>query len=144
MLNNIIESNPFKEIAQKHIYELLNFILEKGIEFSIVVNIEAVKFKPKLPSNIQDNFSKFSLFSLVGYTLQSTTIDKEFLFFEAGFGKENIGSVLQIPLHSIFQIILEDNIIYINLTATVDKFNKDLKNSSLNKFKNNPNNKKFS
>ena len=63
--------------------------------------------------------------------------------FEAGFGNENFGSVVKIPLYAIFQIVIDESILYINSVATVEKFNKDLKKNSFNIFKNNPNNKKF-
>jgi hypothetical protein len=63
--------------------------------------------------------------------------------FEAGFGNENFGSVVKIPLHAIFQIIVDESILYLNSVATVEKFNQIKKRSSFDVFKNNPNNKKF-
>ncbi|QKF58481.1 hypothetical protein [Aliarcobacter lanthieri] len=144
MLKTIIEDYNFKELAQNHVKDIINHIISKNIEFSLVVNIESVIFEPDLPKDIKKKLNKFSLFTLAGYTFTTVRIDGNFLFFEAGFGEENFGSVLKIPLFSILQIIVNDNIIYINLTATVEKFNKkDLKDNSFNIFKNNPNNKKF-
>ena len=61
----------------------------------------------------------------------------------AGFGNENFGSVVKIPLFAIFQIVVEESILYLNSVATVEKFNKITKRSSFDVFKNNPNNKKF-
>jgi hypothetical protein len=63
--------------------------------------------------------------------------------FEAGFGNENFGSVVKIPLFAIFQIIVDESVLYLNSVATVEKFNKDLKRNSMSLFKNNPHNKKF-
>ncbi|MFV7789646.1 hypothetical protein ACNSOP_05660 [Aliarcobacter lanthieri] len=144
MLQTIIEDYNFKELAQNHIKDIIQHIVSKNIEFSLVINIESVIFEPDLPKGIKKKLNKFSLFTLAGYTFTTVRIDGDFLFFEAGFGEENFGSVLKIPLFSILQIIINDNIIYINLTATVEKFNqKDLKDNSFNVFKNNPNNKKF-
>ena len=77
---------------------------------------------------------------LINTTVQ---IDDDFLSFEAGFGSENFGSVVKIPLHAIFQIIVDESILYLNSVATVDKFNTDLKKNSFDVFKKNPNNKKF-
>jgi hypothetical protein len=51
--------------------------------------------------------------------------------------------VVKIPLYAIFQIIIDESILYINSVATVEKFNSDLKKNSFNIFKSNPNNKKF-
>ena len=42
--------------------------------------------------------------------------------FEAGFGEENFGSVCRIPYFAIFQINIENSILYINPTATVEKY----------------------
>ncbi|RBQ27371.1 MULTISPECIES: hypothetical protein [Arcobacteraceae] len=144
MLKTIIEDYNFKELSQNHIKDIIQHIVSKNIEFGLVINIESVIFEPDLPKGIKKKLNKFSLFTLAGYTFTTVRIDGDFLFFEAGFGEENFGSVLKIPLFSILQIIINDNIIYINLTATVEKFNqKDLKDNSFNVFKNNPNNKKF-
>ena len=77
------------------------------------------------------------------YTYTTVQIDDNYISFEAGFGNENFGSVVKIPLYAIFQIIIDESILYINSVATVEKFNSDLKKNSFNIFKSNPNNKKF-
>ena len=143
MIRDIIENDNYKILVEKQIKENILFLLEKNQEFSITANIEPITFNPELPKVIKDQMHKFSLFILSNYTYTTIQIDDEFLSFEAGFGNENFGSVVKIPLHSIFQIIVDESILYINSVATVDKFNKDLKKNSFNVFKNNPNNKKF-
>lgn len=144
MIRDIIENDNYKILVEKQIKENILFLLEKNQEFSITANIEPITFNPELPKVIKDQMHKFSLFILSNYTYTTIQVDDEFLSFEAGFGNENFGSVVKIPLHSIFQIIIDESILYINSVATVDKFNKDLKKNSFNVFKNNPNNKKFS
>ena len=143
MIRDIIENDNYKILVEKQIKENILFLLEKNQEFSITANIEPITFNPELPKVIKDQMHKFSLFILSNYTYTTIQVDDEFLSFEAGFGNENFGSVVKIPLHSIFQIIVYESILYINSVATVDKFNKDLKKNSFNVFKNNPNNKKF-
>ena len=143
MINDIIENEDYKVIVENQIKETVTFLLAKNQEFSITANIEPITFNPELPKVIKDQMHKFSLFILSNYTYTTIQVDDEFLSFEAGFGNENFGSVVKIPLHSIFQIIVDESILYINSVATVDKFNKDLKKNSFNVFKNNPNNKKF-
>jgi len=144
VLKNIIEDYSFKDLAQKHIKEIIQYIIDKNIEFSVVANIKAISFEPDLPKDIKEHLSQFSLFTLAGYTFTTIKIDDDFLFFEAGFGKDNFGSVVKIPLYSILQIVIDENILYVNLSATIEKFNqKDLKETSLNIFKNNPKNKRF-
>nr|MBP7784260.1 hypothetical protein [Aliarcobacter sp.] len=106
-------------------------------------NIAPISFEPELPRTIKEQMHKFSLFILSNYTYTTVQVDNEYISFEAGFGNENFGSVVKIPLHAVFQIIVDESILYINSLATVEKFNKDLKKNSFDVFKNNPNNKKF-
>jgi len=146
MISDIIESNDFKNIMIKQIYEMINFMLEKDSEFAITVNVEGATFSPTLPTSIEKKLSKFSLFVLSNYTYSTIKIDEKVISFEAGFGTENFGSTVTIPLESIFQIVIEDSILLINPVATVEKFNDSSKASlhkSINVFKNNPNNQKF-
>ena len=144
MTQNITENVEFQELIQNHCKEQINFFISKGIDFSVVANISNITFDPELPNSIKDNLSKFSLFTLAGYTFQSAYIKEESLFFEAGFGKDNFGSLVQIPFSSIFQIIKNDNIVFINISATLENIDKNPKNKSMNVFKKNPNNSRFS
>ena len=143
MIRNIIEDEEYKNLIEDQIKETVFFLLEKNQEFSITANIEPVTFTPELPSVIRNQMHKFSLFTLSNYTYTTVQIDDDYMSFEAGFGNENFGSVVKIPLHAIFQIVVDESILYINSVATVEKFNKDLKKNSFNIFKSNPNNKKF-
>lgn len=143
MIKDIIENIDYKTLVEKQIKETMYFLLEKNQEFSITANIEPITFNPELPSVIKNQLSKFSLFTLSNYTYTTIQIDDTYISFEAGFGNENFGSVVKIPLHAVFQIIVNESILYINSVATVEKFNKDLKKNSFNIFKNNPNNKRF-
>ena len=144
MTQNITENVEFQELIQNHCKEQINFFISKGIDFSVVANISNITFNPELPNSIKENLSKFSLFTLTGYTFQSAYIKEESLFFEAGFGKDNFGSLVQIPFSSIFQIIKNDNIVFINISATLENIDKNPKNKSMNVFKKNPNNSRFS
>jgi hypothetical protein len=99
-----------------HSKETIELLLDKGIFFSILVNINEVEFNPELPEYIKKSFKPITLFTLAGFTYETIEIDDEFLEFEAGFGSENIGSLVKVPLHSIIQILIEDTPIYINLS----------------------------
>ena len=143
MIKDIIEDEEYKNLIEIQIKETVAFLLKKNQEFSITANIEPISFTPELPSVIKNQMHKFSLFTLSNYTYTTVQIDDEYISFEAGFGNENFGSVVKIPLHAIFQIVVDESILYINSIATVDKFNKNLKKNSFNVFKSNPNNKKF-
>lgn len=143
MINDIIEDVEYKKLVEVQIKETIVFLLNKNQEFSITANIDSASFTPELPEVIKNNMHKFSLFILSNYTYSTIQVNEMYISFEAGFGNENFGSVVKIPLHSVFQIIVDESILFINSVATVEKFNKDLKKNSFNAFKNNPNNKKF-
>jgi len=143
MIKNIIENDEYKNLITKQIKETIIFLMDQNQEFSITANIEPVVFNPELPKTIKDQLHKFSLFTLSNYTYTTIQLNDDFLTFEAGFGSENFGSVVKVPLHAVFQVIVDESILYINSVATVDKFNKNTKLNSMNIFKNNPNNKKF-
>jgi hypothetical protein len=143
MIKDIIENDEYKNLVENQIRENILFLLKKNQEFSITANIEPITFSPELPKVIKDQMHKFSLFVLSNYTYTTVQINDDYLSFEAGFGNENFGSVVKIPLHAVFQIIVDESILFINSVATVDKFNKDLKKNSFNIFKNNPNNRQF-
>lgn len=143
MIKDIIENLNYKELIEKQIQDIIVFLLDNNQEFSITANITPISFNPTLPEEIKSQLHKFSLFVLSNYTYTTIEINEEFLSFEAGFGNENFGSIVKIPLHAIFQIIVEDSILYLNSIATVEKFNRNLEKNSFNIFKNNPNNKRF-
>lgn len=143
MINDIIENEDYKILIENQIRENIVFLLSKNQEFSITANLEQITFDPELPKSIKNQMQKFSLFILSNYTYSTVQVDNKYLSFEAGFGSENFGSVVKIPLHAIFQIVVDESIIFLNSVATVEKFNKDLKKNSFDIFKNNPNNKKF-
>ena len=143
MINDIIEDIDYKELVETQMNDTITFLLKKNQEFSITANIESATFTPELPKVIKEHMHKFSLFVLSNYTYTTIQINDMCISFEAGFGNENFGSVVKIPLHSVFQIIVDESILYINSVATVEKFNNNLKKNSFDVFKNNPNNKKF-
>lgn len=143
MITDIIENEEYKNLVSKQVKETIDFLLDNNQEFSITANIEGMTFNPELPKPIKDQLAKFSLFILSNYTYTTVEVNDSFLTFEAGYGSENFGSVAKVPLHCVFQIVVEESILYINSVATVDKFNKNKEQNSMNVFKSNPNNKKF-
>lgn len=147
MVSNILEDIGFKDLISSQVKSTLEFLLQKDQEFSVTVNIQATTFDPELPKAIKDQLQNFSLFTLTNYTYTTIKVTDEFMSFEAGFGAENFGSVVKVPLHSVFQIVIDESILFLNPVATVDKFNKantdEDKRDSMSVFKSNPNNKKF-
>ena len=86
----------------------LIFCFEKGVNFSVMANLPLVSFEPSLPDEISSGFSMpVIMFSLGGYTLESTMLTQDELSFEAGFGSENFASVVSFPLGAWFKFWLK-------------------------------------
>ncbi|MDD3342259.1 MAG: hypothetical protein PHR87_01625 [Sulfurospirillaceae bacterium] len=117
MLESVLSNKIFNQLMQKHVHEVISFLLKEGVNFSILTNIVDVKFDPILPSHISQNFKPITMFFLAGYTFDSTHIDEEVMSFEAGFGSDNFGSIVSVPMHAILQIIVEEIPIFINLST---------------------------
>ncbi len=142
MAQRILGDKAFSELMKIHIAEILELLMQRGQFFSILTNIARVDFNPPLPKEIKAHFKPITLFVVAEYTFESASIDEEFLYFEAGFGTENIGSVVTIPLTSIVQILIEETPIFINLAIERESKHKDEKiKKSMNIFLSNPENK---
>ncbi len=112
----------FKNIMEKHVREVISYLLAKEQTFSILCNYALVDFDPILPDDITSGFKPLTLFAIAGYTYESLTLDEEYLYFEAGFGPQNLGSFVSVPLFAILQIVVEDNVLLVNLTAGHEEF----------------------
>jgi hypothetical protein len=143
MVTTVLEDEEFKCITTRHINDIIKYLLNHRIEFDITARVEAIDFNPELPEAISSRLGEFSMFSLANYTYTTIELDDEYISFEAGFGEENFGSICYIPLYAIFQIIIDNSLLYLNPTATIDKFFQNDDEQSLNIFLNNPKNTKF-
>lgn len=155
MIFNIVEDEEYKEIIESQIYEIIEFLLNKDQEFSITANINGVSFNPQVPKSISKSFPHFTLFTLANYTYSTVELSDTHISFETGFGAENFGSVVTIPLTAVFQIVIDESILFLNPTATVEKYFKkeeleesqniseDQEERSLNAFKMNKKNKEL-
>jgi hypothetical protein len=122
MIHNIINSKEYRDLTTKQIKELLIFLAKHNEEFALTANLSGITFNPEIPKTIKRHFTKYTLFSLANYTLESLQFHDSYITFEAGFGEENFGSVCRIPYHAIFQISIDNSILFINPTATVEKY----------------------
>jgi hypothetical protein len=122
MIVDVIEDISYRNLVENQIYELIEYLINKNVEFSVTSNIKGVEFTPQIPETIYQNFPKFTMFSLMNYTYETLELHEEYITFEAGFGEENFGSVVKMPLYTIFQVIVDESILFINPTATVDKY----------------------
>jgi len=109
----LFQNREYKEISKKHLYNIISFLLKEGIEFSIIAYSKFIEFNPKIPKEIME-FDEITMFAIANYTFESATIDRDFLYFEAGFGIENYGSNLKVPLEAIIQVIVDESVVAIN------------------------------
>ncbi len=151
MLENLIEDRDFGTMMKKHIQELIVLFFQKEQNFGILCKIEDVSFNPELPDEMREEFRPLTLFFLAGYTFETARIEDEMLIFEAGFGSENFGSVVSVPLLSILQIIVDETPLFINIAIeSQEKELQEVKNvdengvkNSMASFLSNPENSKF-
>ena len=149
MLENVIDEKGFAQIMKKSIEDVVIHFFEREQNFGILCKIEEVDFNPPLPEDINSEFRPLTLFFLAGYTFETAKIEEGYLVFEAGFGSDNIGSIVTVPLLSIMQVIVDETPIFINLSVYKEKEIKEevkdtvgVKNSMAS-FLNNPENSKF-
>ena len=155
MLSNITRDYDFAILMKNHILQTLSYLFDKGQNFGILCKIEDVEFNPELPEYMTKEFHSITLFFLAGYTYDSAYIEDDYIVFEAGFGSENFGSVVSVPILSIIQILVDETPILINLCEvkldmlqkeTNDEMKKiDQKSieNSMSVFLSNPENQKF-
>ncbi len=147
MLHEALSDEKFCNMMREHIEDMLEYLMDKNINFSILTNIAEVNFQPPLPNDIRDTFKPITMFVLAGYTYESAVLDGDILSFEAGFGAENYGSLVSVPLLGILQIIVEETPIFINLSIPINtKPQKDKKKGvkkSMEALLSNPENKKL-
>lgn len=131
MIDQMLGSYDFQTLMRRHATELVEMLLVKGIHFSVLTNIEDVSFSPTLPESITKGFKPITMFFLAGYTFESSQIYNGVLSFEAGFGSDNFGSVVSIPVESILQIIVEEVPIFINLSRPIKREKPSLKEDGI-------------
>lgn len=116
MLESLTKNKEFAQLMQKHTQEVVIHFFSQEQNFGILCKIEDVEFNPALPKDIISEFRPLTLFFLAGYTFETAHIKDDCLIFEAGFGAENFGSVVSVPLYSIMQIIVDETPVMINLS----------------------------
>ncbi|WP_121275339.1 hypothetical protein [Helicobacter pylori] len=115
-------------LNNKHCIEYLQFLSKNHLSFNLLCERDAIDFSPKLPKEIHEKFGSLVLFILAGYTLESLMIDVQSVQFEAGFGPNNIGSVVQVKLPGIIQILIKEkneNIVLFNRCDSLELFQKE-------------------
>ena len=138
-LNNL-QKEQFQDIMQEHIVSTIEFLFDIDQDFGVACEVEYVEFNPPLPESIQKTLPAVTLFMLANYSLESATLDNESLQFEAGFGLENFGAVVYIPILSIKQIFVGEYPILVNVTSPYEEREEI---DSMSALMNNPENAKL-
>jgi len=110
-----MKDRTFTKYMENHISELVGYLLSKEQNFGLVCKLENVEFNPPLPDHIKETLNQITLFFLAGYTFESTRLDAGFISFEAGFGSENFGSIVTLPVLAVMQLIVEETPIFVNV-----------------------------
>ncbi|PHS34441.1 MAG: hypothetical protein COA92_00675 [Sulfurovum sp.] len=145
MTINLFQTAEYKELITDHILKTIAYLFEKQQEFSIACEIKHIQFSPVLPQEIQESFDEVVLFILSGYTYETAKMGDGYISFEAGFGTDNFGSTVSIPLLAIKQMFVGENPIVINLAEHSENKTtaQNAKKISMESLLNNPENKKL-
>ncbi|PAF54372.1 hypothetical protein BKH42_00180 [Helicobacter sp. 13S00482-2] len=100
--------SKYNQLNNRHCVENIKFLIENEINFSIFCELSKVSFTPELPEEIFSRFGPFVLFVLAGYSFNSLVLTPLSVEFEAGFGKDNIGSFVNVKVEGIIQLIVKD------------------------------------
>ena len=148
MTINLFQTPQYRQLMEEHMSQTISYLFDKNQEFSIVCEVKHTLFSPELPKALKETFKETVMFIISGYTFESSNLEEEYFSFEAGFGEENFGSTVSVPLLAIAQIFVGDNPIVINHakpmpTLKEEKEGQGSTKSSMEALLNNPENKKL-
>jgi hypothetical protein len=121
MLQSVLNDQEFSAQMKSHVKKTIEILLKKGVNFSILTNVAEISFEPPLPEEIRSTFKPITMFVLAGYTFESCIVDDWGVSFEAGFGHDNFGSLVSVPMLSVLQIIVDETPVLINLSVDVEE-----------------------
>jgi len=145
MALELFQTEAYHSLMRDHLYNVLAFLLENDQEFAVAAEVEHMTITPELPRPILKSFGQTALFVLAGYTFESAYIDEEALYFEAGFGEENIGAHVTIPFLAIKQVFVGEYPITINIAfpRPFVPTSTEVSNHSMDALLRNPENRKL-
>lgn len=146
MTINLFQTPEYKALMVEHISKTIGYLFDKNQDFGVACQVKHLDFNPELPQELKESFNDTVLFILSGYTLGSATLEDKHFSFEAGFGPENFGSTVTVPLLAIKQVLVGEHPIVLNLAEHEEKPISQVSTSSKNSMEallNNPENKKL-
>lgn len=111
MIEQVANSAKMQNVLQKHAKEIMNTLYEEGLHFSIVCDTSLIRFTPALSLQMRERLGKVAVFILSGYSFQSLELGETHFEFEAGLVMQNgedVGTILEIPYHSVMQVVIQD------------------------------------
>ena len=113
-----LETSKYKELMKNHILATIEYLFDANQEFGVACEISLVSFSPDLPNKLHKSLPEITLFMLANYSFETASVDQHYLSFEAGFGPDNFGALVQIPLLAIKQLFVDEYPILINVTTS--------------------------
>jgi hypothetical protein len=114
-LENLLQNSAYKTLMQEHIRKTIDYLFTENQPFAIRCETAPLTFSPQLPQDIYEGFDESVLFILQNYSFESAMLQEE-LTFEAGFGSENFGATVYVPLLAIKEVYINDVLILLNLS----------------------------
>jgi len=116
MKDDLFQTPAYQELITSHLSQTIKFLFDNQQEFALACETAFLTFDPELPKEISDSFGETVLFIITGYTYETAMLDESYFSFEAGFGDENFGSLVMLPLLAIKQIFVGEYPITINIS----------------------------
>jgi stringent starvation protein B len=140
-----LETPAYKELMKEHIYATVEYMFDKNQEFGVACETINVNFEPNLPTELRESLPEVTLFMLANYSFETANIDTDYISFEAGFGSENFGALVHIPLLAVKQIFVDEYPILINVADINESVKEEDKEpiDSMAALLNNPENAKL-
>jgi hypothetical protein len=138
---NLFQNNEYKALMEEHIEKMLDFLLRNDTEFAVACELKYVDFNPPLPEHIFEHFNETVLFIITNYTFETAFCKKGRFGFEAGFGEENFGSEVTMPLLAIKQLFVGETPLLLNHASPNTA--KQTPKSSMEALLSNPENQKL-
>jgi len=116
MRDRLFSLQAYEDLMKEHICDMIDILLDNNIEFRVLSHKSKLDFQPPLPSRVTDTMGDMVLFDISNYSFESAELNEEIFCFGAGFGSENMGATVCIPLSSIAQIFIGEVPILLNFT----------------------------
>lgn len=105
-MNRILFNDRFKAMMSSHAREVLRFLVSNEIYHTLVCQSNGVEFNPPIElSGVGDLVS----FYLAGHSFDTIRLSENNIEFEAGFGADNVASIVSVNFSQILHIVIPSN-----------------------------------